>query len=236
VFLQYHGTATPLLQGGDHIRFRTDGIIKLGGIAANTKVGMGIAASRGRQAQRLTGVYGKAVFAIRTGPVTDFYAIDQIKHRPLDGCLQGQRCRFLPGLEVGSKGTPEWMRHDHGPSGIVHYPSELLGLPNARDILLESVHEDVSEIGAHLHTAQEQKIVLGSQVAHLETIPALIVLSDHDPIQTKSFGFSNEFNRVQVAISRIPTRMDMQIEYHREVPLRQTESIIVKSAKHNAEI
>jgi hypothetical protein len=65
------------------------------------------------------------------------------------------------------------------------------------------------EISTDLHTAQEQKIVLGSKIPDQEAVPALIVLSDHHPIQAEPLGFLNERNGVQITISRVPTRMDM---------------------------
>jgi hypothetical protein len=67
----------------------------------------------------------------------------------------------------------------------------------------------VPEIRTDLHTTQEQKIVLGSQIANQEAVPALIMLGHDDAIQPEPFGFLNEFNRVQIAIRRVPTRMNM---------------------------
>ena len=77
VFLQYHGTTTPLFEGGDDICFGADGIVKLGGIATNTEVRMRIAAACRCQPQGLAGVYGKAIFAICTGAIAHFNAIHQ---------------------------------------------------------------------------------------------------------------------------------------------------------------
>jgi hypothetical protein len=157
---------------------------------------MRIAAAGWSQPQRLAGVYGKAIFTIGAGTITDFDPIDQIKHGPLYGHLERQWSGFLTAGEVGSKRPPERVGHDHGPASIGDDLPELFSLSDARNVLLKPVDEDVAEIGADLHAAQKQKIVFGRQIAYEETVPALIVLSDHDTIQAESFGFLDEFHGV----------------------------------------
>src|SRR5713226_8697286 len=100
--------------------------------------------------------------------------------------------------EIWRKGTTKRVRGDHNPADVVHHLPELCSALNARDILLQATDQNVTQIRTHFHPTQKQKIMLCSQLARPETVPAAIVLCDHHAVEPQALRFVDQIDGTQI--------------------------------------
>jgi predicted ABC-type transport system involved in lysophospholipase L1 biosynthesis ATPase subunit len=73
---------------------------------------------------------------------------------------------------------------------------ELLGLrPRCLGLVFQAIHQDMAEIGADFHTAENKEVVLARELARQLEIPATIMLRHHHSIETRSFADANQLER-----------------------------------------
>src|SRR5215467_11980556 len=216
--LQHHRSAALLFQRRNDIGFRANRIIKLGGITADAEFGMRVATPCWGKSEVVAHLHGELVFPVDTTPIADFHAIEESKDWSPCRLCQCQRSRFLAVAEIRGKSATKWVCCNHDAADLIHHLPELYGKLNARDIFLQATDQNMPQVRTHFRTAQKQEIVLCSQLARPETIPATIMLGDYHAVEPQALGLTNEINGTQIAIGGVPTRMDMQIQNHPALP------------------
>src|SRR5882724_9549769 len=155
------------------------------------------------------------VFAIIGGPVIDFQAIYALDDGPVGSLLHRQRgLRSIPAAIGVDKGLAVGMRSEHDSIDLVDALAQGFGVENAGDVLFQAIHQDMAEIGAHLHTTEDEKIVLAGELTRQVAIPATIMLRHHDTVKARGFAVVNELERREVAVVRSDIGVHMHIENH----------------------
>ena len=102
--------------------------------------------------------------------------------------------------EIRGKGAAKWVCCNHDAADLIHHLPELFGALNTRNIFLQATDQNMPQVRTHFHAAQKQEIVLCSQLARPETVPATVMLGDYHAVEPQALCLMNEFNGTQIAI------------------------------------
>jgi hypothetical protein len=91
--------------------------------------------------------------------------------------------------EIACKDAAERMCRYHYRACVIDDLPEFFGTPNAGDVFVQPIDENVPQVGAHFHPAQKEEIVLNGELSCCKAIPTTVVLCHDHAVQPETLRF-----------------------------------------------